>query len=87
MASRTLRSVSAVGASAACVPVSAIPRSSSTTKRSRCAWILGRTVVGNVDQRSNGARRQRETDPLGQLLVIPSTAEREANVVHIGNPS
>ena len=65
-----LCSVSAVGASAACVPVSATPRSSSTTRRSRRAWIVGRTVVGNVARGATPSRRQRETDPLRQLLAL-----------------
>ena len=69
MVSRTLRSVSAVGASAACVPVSATPRLNSTTRRSRCAWIVGRPVVGS-GARGTPSRRQRKTDPLGQSLAL-----------------
>jgi hypothetical protein len=64
MACRTSSNVSAVDASAPCVPVFATPRSSSTTRRSQCAWTVGRTVVGNGDGEGTLARRRRANDPL-----------------------
>ena len=79
MTSRTSRSVSAVGASAAGVPVCATPRSSSTTRRSQCAWICGRTAVGDLGMRPLAARCH-----LGLGKLYRRTGKRQEAQEHLG---